>query len=193
MAHVRMVPRPVSGRQAHSRAIRRPGRARDVVEGIGASSSTVRLNLRWTEPPELFPQMVNMVRSRSMVGVPQMVPLLGPNWSPLGSTGSIAQAVIDPEPVTFTSTGTIAVLFVAVSSVVGIVIESGTSSTMVRLNRTDTDPPELLPLNVNSVRFRSCVGVPQIVPLAEPSSRPVGRLCDGPCRDGPVPGRLTSK
>ena len=67
-------------------------------------------------------------------------------------------------------------LFVAVSSVVGKVIESGTSSTMVRLNRTDTDPPELLPLNVNSVRFRSCVGVPQIVPLAEPSSRPVGRL-----------------
>ena len=132
--------------------------------------------MRWTEPPELFPQMVNMVRSRSMVGVPQMVPLLGPNWSPLGSTGSIAQAVIDPEPVTFTSTGTIAVLFVAVSSVVGTVIESGTSSTMVRLNRTDTDPPELLPLNVNSVRFRSCVGVPQIVPLAEPSSRPVGRL-----------------
>ena len=65
-----------------------------------------------TEPPELFAQMVNSVRFRISVGVPQTVPLLVPNSRPAGRLGAIAQPVMSPGPVRVGVEGTMAVLFV---------------------------------------------------------------------------------
>ena len=78
----------------------------------GMRCTTVELNVPLTEPPELFAQMVNSVRFRISVGVPQTVPLLVPNSRPAGRLGSMAHPVISPDPESVGVEGTMAVLFV---------------------------------------------------------------------------------
>ena len=68
-------------------------------EMSGASSLTVMFTVAEDEPPLLLAQMVKVLSVIMEVGVPQMVPLLVPNDSPLGSAGEIAHEVIVPEPV----------------------------------------------------------------------------------------------
>ena len=58
-----------------------------------------------TEPPLLFAQMVNVLSAINEVGVPQIVPLLVPKFSPLGRAGEIAHEVIAPEPVSVAFSG----------------------------------------------------------------------------------------
>ena len=50
------------------------------------------------EPPELFAQMVKFEVLNNCVGIPQIVPLLVPKFSPLGRLALIAHEVISPEP-----------------------------------------------------------------------------------------------
>ena len=65
----------------------------------GATSFTVMFTVALTEPPLLLAQIVNVLSAINEVGVPQIVPLLVPKFSPLGSAGEIAHEVIVPEPV----------------------------------------------------------------------------------------------
>ena len=51
-----------------------------------------------TEPPELFAQIVKFEVENNCVGIPQIVPLLVPKFSPLGRLALIAHEVISPEP-----------------------------------------------------------------------------------------------
>ena len=57
------------------------------------------------EPPVLVPVMVNMVRLKSAVGVPVIVPFEVENARPVGKLGVIAHESITPEPVTVGDNG----------------------------------------------------------------------------------------
>ena len=57
------------------------------------------------EPPELLAHMVKFVALRSWVGVPQIVPLLVPKFSPDGKVALMAQEVISPGPVNVGASG----------------------------------------------------------------------------------------
>ena len=50
------------------------------------------------EPPELLAQIVKFEVENNCVGIPQIVPLLVPKFSPLGRLALIAHEVISPEP-----------------------------------------------------------------------------------------------
>ena len=60
---------------------------------------TVMFTVAEDEPPLLLAQIVNVFSVINEVGVPQIVPLLVPKFSPLGRAGEIAHDVIAPEPV----------------------------------------------------------------------------------------------
>ena len=57
------------------------------------------------EPPVLVPVMVNIVRLKSAVGVPVIVPVEVENARPVGKLGAIAQESITPEPMTVGESG----------------------------------------------------------------------------------------
>ena len=57
------------------------------------------------EPPELFAQMVKFEVENNCVGIPQIVPLLVPKFSPLGRLALISQEVISPGPVNVGASG----------------------------------------------------------------------------------------
>ena len=71
----------------------------------GASSFTVMLTVAEDDPPLLLAQIVNVLSVINEVGVPQIVPLLVPKFSPLGRAGEIAHEVIEPEPVSVAFSG----------------------------------------------------------------------------------------
>ena len=71
----------------------------------GTSSLMVMLTVAEDEPPLLFAQIVNVLSVINEVGVPQIVPLLGPKFRPDGRLGLMAQEVIVPEPVTVAFSG----------------------------------------------------------------------------------------
>ena len=70
------------------------------------------------EPPVLVPVMVNMVRLRSAVGVPVIVPVEVENARPVGKLGLIAHESIIPEPMTVGESGRslLAVLLIMLTS-----------------------------------------------------------------------------
>ena len=57
---------------------------------------TVMLTVVDLDPTELFAQIVNTAPETTTVGVPQIVPLLVPNESPLGKVGLMAHEVTLP-------------------------------------------------------------------------------------------------
>ena len=65
----------------------------------------VMLTVAEDEPPLLFAQMVNVLNVINEVGVPQMVPLDVPKFSPAGKVALIAHEVISPEPVSVAFNG----------------------------------------------------------------------------------------
>ena len=71
----------------------------------GASSFTVMLTVAEDEPPLLLAQIVKVLSVINDVGVPQIVPLIVPKFSPLGRAGEIAHEVIAPEPVSVAFSG----------------------------------------------------------------------------------------
>ena len=67
-------------------------------ERTGIWSTMVMLISALIEPPELFAQIVKFEVENNCVGIPQIVPLLVPKFSPLGRLALIAHEVISPEP-----------------------------------------------------------------------------------------------
>ena len=57
------------------------------------------------EPPELFAQIVKFELLNNCVGIPHIVPLLVPKFSPLGRLALISQEVISPGPVNVGASG----------------------------------------------------------------------------------------
>ena len=108
------------------------------------------------EPPELLAQMVKFVALRSLVGVPQIVPLLVPKFKPVGNVALMAQDVISPGPVRVASKGKslLAVLLVKFSEL-GEYDNAGNCATMVMLISVLVEPPELLAQMVKFVVLRS--------------------------------------
>ena len=62
----------------------------------GAAGPTVMLMDPEEEPPELLAQTVYVVEACSIVGVPQMLPLVEPKESPFGKAGLMAHEVTGP-------------------------------------------------------------------------------------------------
>ena len=74
-------------------------------ERTGTWSTMVMLISALLEPPELFAQMVKFEVLNNCVGIPHIVPLLVPKFSPLGRLALISQDVISPAPVNVGASG----------------------------------------------------------------------------------------
>ena len=129
------------------------------------------------EPPELFAQMVKFEVENNCVGIPQIVPLLVPKFSPLGRLALIAHEVISPEPERVGTRGKslLTVLFVKPRSL-GESEGDGGASTRVMLISALVEPPELFAQMVKFEVENNCVGIPQIVPLFVPKFKPDGKV-----------------
>ena len=115
----------------------------------GVSSTTVMLMYAVAEPPEFVPVMVNIVRVRSSVGVPEISPVAGSRARPAGRLGLTPHVTMTPVPVVVGDVGRslLAVLLVNAKSFVRYSIV-GTMSLTWSVNVVELLPPALLAVTV---------------------------------------------
>ena len=115
----------------------------------GVSSTTVMLMYAVAEPPEFVPIMVNIVRVRSSVGVPDISPVAESRARPAGKLGLTPHVTMTPLPVVVGDVGRslLAVLLVNAKSFVRYSIV-GTMSLTWSVNVVELLPPALLAVTV---------------------------------------------
>ena len=121
--------------------------------------------------------MVNMVRARSSLGVPVMVPSSVLKARPFGRLGLIDQETTAPDPVTVGASGKslLAVLLIICRSS-GVYVMTGATSLTSRVNVAVVLPPALVAVTVYVVDGETAVGVPLISPVVVLKARPAGRV-----------------